>query len=276
MPPIGVVTVTHNSMSVLPAFFASLGAGAREKPEIVLVDNRSEDWEEARSVAHDAGAQALQMPRNAGYGSAANYGVAQLPEDCELIVIANPDIVVGANALDVLAGVFDEDPAIGAVGPRILNPDGSTYPSARRFPSLMLGAGHALFARVWPSNPWTRRYHNLLPAEHGSDTDWLSGAFIMFRRTAFESVNGFDEEYFMYFEDVDLSWRLASAGWKRTYEPRAIVTHSGAHSTSTVSAQMRKAHHESAIRYVSRRYPGPPRAPLRFLLRLALKARASL
>src|SRR5665811_1651865 len=128
----------------------------------------------------------------------------------------------------------------------------------RDSPSLAQGIGHALLARVWPQNPWTRAYHR------GSDggvtegaerrPDWLSGACLLLRREAFEAVGGFDEGYFMFFEDLDLSERLGKRGWTNVYLPSAKVTHVGGTSWRERPAPMIREHHASAVRYLTRRY----------------------
>src|SRR5690606_10093760 len=107
------------------------------------------------------------------------------------------------------------------LGPRVLNEDGTTYPSARAVPSLRTGVGHALFTNLWTANPWSRRYRDdLAPADEARDAGWLSGSCVLVRRRAFDELGGFDEGYFMYFEDVDLGYRLGKAGYRNVYEPR--------------------------------------------------------
>ena len=105
------------------------------------------------------------------------------------------------------------DPRLAVVGPRIDNPDGSLYPSARRFPKMADAAGHAFLGMVWRGNPFTRRYR-MLDWDHAQagPVDWVGGACMLVRRTAFEQVGGFDPAYFMYVEDVDLCWRLRPGG----------------------------------------------------------------
>jgi len=99
---------------------------------------------------------------------------------------------------------------------------------------------------------------------------------MLLRRSAFEEVSGFDPDFFMYFEDVDLCERLAQAGWASVYVPSATITHTRAHITSRHATKMAIEHHRSAWRYVSRRYPGITRWPLRTLLRLGLTVRSVL
>jgi N-acetylglucosaminyl-diphospho-decaprenol L-rhamnosyltransferase len=90
---------------------------------------------------------------------------------------------------------------------------------------------------------------------------------------AFWSVGGFDPGYFMYFEDVDLAERMGRRGWLHVYAPSAVVVHEGGHSTRREPGRMLRVHHESALRYMSRQYPGRRYAPLRLLLRAGLSAR---
>jgi N-acetylglucosaminyl-diphospho-decaprenol L-rhamnosyltransferase len=172
--------------------------------------------------------------------------------------------------------VARDQPDAGAIGPRILEPSGETYPSARELPSLRTGIGHALLANIWVGNPWTRRYRGENRVTRGAwrETGWLSGSCLLVRRDAFEGIGGFDESFFMYFEDVDLGARLAKAHWRNLYVPDAVVTHTGAHSTSGHASRMRKEHHRSAYLYLSRKYAAPYLLPLRVCLKIALQLRA--
>lgn len=131
-----------------------------------------------------------------------------------------------------MLAAFD-DPGVGAAGPRIRNLDGSVYPSARRNPGVVDAAGHGVFARVWPGNPFTRRYRDL-------DADG----------------------YFMYVEDVDVGWRLRAAGWRIRYEPAGEVTHHQGLSTDRHPARTIVDHHQSLYRFARKRWRGPKRVLL--------------
>jgi N-acetylglucosaminyl-diphospho-decaprenol L-rhamnosyltransferase len=173
-----------------------------------------------------------------------------------------------------LLHVATSDDAIGAVGPRVQEIDGTTYPSARPLPTLIVGAGHALFGRRWPHNPWTRRYRlNLHPLGGEVDAGWLSGSCFLVRRSVWEELGGFDERYFMFFEDVDLGRRIGRAGYRQVWTPRAVVTHLGGHSYRSDPAPMLKAHHDSARIYVARAYPHWWQAPVRTAVAAGLTAR---
>ncbi len=270
-PAVAAITVSFGSDEVLPGLIDSLRRASRAPLQVIVADNRPASSIE--SLARSAGADYLPLPQNPGYGGAVNAGARLAAPSVEWLLVVNPDVVVSEGAVDVLLAAVAEDPRIGAVGPAILTPGGEIYPSARRVPSLRTGVGHALFANAWPRNPWSRQYRQdgeSVPRDAG----WLSGACLLIRRSAFDAVGGFDDGYFMYFEDVDLGMRLTRAGWRNRYEPAARVTHSGAHATNSARSSMLEAHHDSANRFLTRKYAGPGWAPVRLVLRIGLWVRA--
>lgn len=271
---VGVVTVSFASDAVLPTFLASIPAASSHPLTVIVADNKPDDGTISRVVSA-AGFEYLPMKSNLGYGGAINAAVRTLPPDVEWLVIGNPDVTVEAGAIDLMISRARSDARIALVGPQIVGVGGVVYPSARAVPSLRTGIGHALFANIWPNNPWSRAYHNEASAEGARATGWLSGAFFLARRSAFEDLGGFDEHFFMYFEDVDLGYRLGRAGWLNVYEPAAKVVHTGAHSTATDSEAMTKEHHLSARKFLSRKYSGWYLWPVRAVLTLGLILRLS-
>jgi len=277
-PTLAVVTVSYNSGRYLAEFLASTAAAARDpsRMTVVVADNRSDDVGEARRTTEAAGAVFVDVGSNAGYGTAVNTAVAALPASVRHVLVSNPDVVLSPGSLDVLVDTATADRRIAAVGPAVLEPTGEVYPSARAVPSLRTGLGHALFANLWPTNPWTRRYHREGQLDQVRTAGWLSGACLLVRRDVFDELGGFDPGYFMYFEDVDLGWRIGRAGLRNVYQPEAEVTHVGAHSTRDSSDAMRREHHRSAYRFLSRKYGAPWLLPLRVALRAGLAVRARL
>jgi N-acetylglucosaminyl-diphospho-decaprenol L-rhamnosyltransferase len=274
VPTLAIVTVSFNSAEVLGPFLDSIRAASTGSPRVVVVDNASSEIEAVRAAVAGCDAQLLELPQNLGYGTAMNRGVSSLPTTVEWVLLSNPDVILQPRALDELVSGAQLRDDAGALGPRVLQPDGSVYPSARRLPSLRNGIGHALFGRAIPRNPWTRRYRaDELPTGEPRVAGWLSGSCLLVRRSAFAAVGGFDEGYFMYFEDVDLGARLARAGYTSVYWPAAVVTHTGAHSTASRAAAMEKAHHVSAYRYVARKYSAWYLWPVRVVLRVGIFAR---
>ena len=272
--PVLAVTVTHNTGETLRTFLDSLIAAAQTPPRIVVVDNASDDVDDLRAIAEGIGAEFLALRDNLGYGAGVSEGVKAFGAGAEFILVTNPDVIFPVGAIDKLVESARRHPSAGTVGPRILESDGTVYPSARSLPSLRTGLGHALFANVWPANPWTSRYRGKDYSSDGTrEVGWLSGACLIVRKDAYDSIGGFDPSYFMYFEDVDLGARLSRAGWRNLYDPSATVVHTGAHSTSKSARRMQRVHHDSAYLYLSRKYAGWYLAPLRWVLRIGLDLR---
>lgn len=280
-PEVAVITVSFGSERVLPQFLDSLSTSTARDLHVVVADNRPNDATPVREQATAAGAAYFPLPSNLGYGGAINAAVRELDPGVEWLLISNPDVVLHPGSVDALLRRAHSDTTIGAVGPAIYTAEGALYPSARAVPSLRTGIGHALFANIWLNNPWSRAYRSGgVDVADGDtvprDAGWLSGACLLVRRSAFDKIRGFDSGYFMYFEDVDLGYRLTRSGFRNVYEPAAGVTHSGAHSTDSDADAMLQAHHDSAKRFLSRKYSGPLLWPVRAVLGISLSVRAAL
>ena len=268
---LAVVVVTYFPGDDLARFLDTLEKATSREVRVVVADNDSTD-DALDKAAERPNVHVLRIGENLGYGAAANRGVAELDESYGWVVVANPDLEWEPGSLDTLLDVAKRWPRGGAFGPLIKEPDGAVYPSARLLPSLGRGIGHAAFGKVWPANPWTRAYRQERePVERTSG--WLSGSCQMFRREAYDSVDGFDPRYFMYFEDVDLGDRLARAGWQNVYAPSAAVTHVGGKATSRAPKKMLAAHHESAYRYLADRHRGAAWKPVLAAVKLGLALR---
>ncbi len=269
---VAAVVVNYNGGEALARCVASLRRNGIV--DIVVVDNGSTDESTALLQALDPSSRLVRSPRNAGYGAGANLGARFTA--AELLFVCNPDLVVEPEAIRILVESLDARPGTAVVGPMLLEPDGSVYPSGRSFPALGDSLGHAFAGLFWTDNPWTRRYRLLGEKQHTArDADWVSGASFLVRRRAFEAVGGFDEAYFMYVEDVDLCWRLHRAGWGVRYEPAACVVHEQGLSTSMHPYTMLVAHHMSIMRFAVRSSEGRQRYLLP-LVGLALAMRLAL
>ena len=264
-----VVVVTYSPGTSLASFLDSLRCATTTPCTVVLADNGSTDGAPAAAVGPYV--RLLETGSNLGYGGAANVGARGGAEPW--LVVANPDVVWEPGALDELLAAGARWPRAGCLGPAIRTPIGELYPSARAFPSLVRGTGHALFGWWWPTNPWTRSYRDEVGPPAEGPTGWLSGSLMLLRREAFDAVGGFDTSYFMYCEDMDLCRRLAGAGWSSVYVPSAVVTHQGGQATSRAPGAMLREHHRSLYRYLSRQYSAPVYAPLRLALAAGLLLR---
>jgi N-acetylglucosaminyl-diphospho-decaprenol L-rhamnosyltransferase len=250
------VVVSYNYGDLLERCVRSIltddSAGA---VDIVVVDNASTDGSAAALHAAVPEARAVAAPGNVGYARGANLGIATTR--APVVAVLNGDLEVVPGVAAAMLAALDADPRLGAVGPRVLNLDGSVYPSARSDPGWFVALAHAALGLVWPTNPWTRRYRQLdIDPTQARTVDWISGAALWLRREALDDVGGWDERYFMYMEDVDLCLRLRRAGWRIGFEPAGAVVHVQGGSTSKTPYRMIIEHHRSVWRFASRRYRG--------------------
>jgi len=257
--PWAAVVVNFEAGDALTTCVQSLLAdrSAGVAPDVVVVDNGSSDGSVGALRRRCPEVRVVGAGGNLGYAAAANLGIAATT--APIVAVCNPDLEVIAGTGAALVRAFD-DPGVGAAGPRILNADGTTYPSARRDPTLADAIGHGLLGLVWPANPCTRRYRELdADPDRARDVDWASGAALWLRRRALDEIGGWDEGYFMYVEDVDVGWRLRRAGWRVRYEPGGRVVHLQGLSTDRRPIRMIVEHHRSLYRFASKRWHGPAR-----------------
>ena len=269
---VDVVVVNYNAGRFLDACLTSIENSAQVNGSaavnrVLVVDNASTDDSQA-IVAKHPNVELQQTGANLGFGRAANRGVAAT--NAPYVLLLNPDTEVDPKAIGELVAILNENVGTAVVGPQVLNADGTRYPSARSFPNLIDAAGHAFIGLITPNNPWSRRYLN--PGR----IDWVSGTAMLLRRTAFDAVGGFDEDYFMYVEDVDLCWRLRKQAWSVAVAEKALVTHHIGGSSEQRPTRMIVAHHRSLLRFEARTATGPRRLMLPAVaLGLALRTLAS-
>lgn len=238
---VACVVVDYHAGDALAACIDSLHAnGVRD---IVVVENGEVD---SSAPALDGRDVVLVEPRrNLGYGRGVNRGAAATGP-ARYLLVSNPDVVLHEGAVAAMLSYLDAHDDVAVVGPQILRPDGTVYPSQRVFPNIWLAGAHALLAPLWPDNPVTRIYRS--PRSDGT-VDWVSGACFLVRRDVFEEIGGFDERYFMFAEDMALCWQMRAHGHDVAATPDALVTHIEGVSRARASRAMLIAHHRSAMRF---------------------------
>lgn len=255
-PDVSVAIINWNTRDLLRSCLASLHKNPSAcGSETLVVDNASTDGSVEMVTAEFPQAMVIHNQSNHGYARAANQAIAE--SRGRYIFVLNSDTEVSSGVLDSLLSLAESDLKIGAVGPRLINSDGSLQLSCRRFPSLASGIGHAIFSLFSADNPYTRQYR-LTDWDHAEATevDWVSGAALFLRREAAFQVGLFDEKYFMYVEDLDLCYRMHQAGCKVYYHPSAVVMHHVGQSSSLRSPEMVMEHHRSLYRFISKNSTG--------------------
>jgi hypothetical protein len=239
------------------------------------VDNDSGDGTPELVEREAPPTRVVRTGANLGYAKAVNRGLAETTGRYALV--SNPDCVWQPGAVDALVAWLEAHPRCAIAAPRIRNTDGSLEFSARSYPDhfAFLFNRYSLLSRLFPRNPWTRRYL-LLDWDHASprSVDWVSGAAMLVRREAVAGVGGMDEAFFMFNEDVDWCRRMNQAGWSVDYVPAAEAVHHVGTSKGGGSDRVILERHKGMIHYFRKHHPAP--APLDWLAATLIMARARL
>ncbi len=244
---ITIVTVAYHSLAVLPTMLASLPRGM----PVVIVDNAPEPDPRLEALADAKGARLIRNGANLGFGAGCNRGAAAATTP--YVMFLNPDAAAQDGCFEALLEAAERYPEAAAFNPRTLN-----------------GKGDVSFKRRSNLLPKAARMHGPAPA---TDTrvPVLSGAAIFLARDTFDLVGGFDENIFLYYEDDDLSLRLAQLGslW---HIPSAVVCHNDGHSTERTPSTARfKAYHLARSRVYAQIKHGVPRPRMSVILRCFLQ-----
>lgn len=250
-----IVSVTYNSAHEISGFLDALGdlLGSTSH-EVIVVDNASNDDTVSRIRDHSA-VQLIASDRNLGYGRAMNAGIARARG--RFVLLCNPDLIVTPETVARLQSALDADPKLGGVSPHVLTAKNEIYPVALRdpglyyawnfFSGLMNKFEHHRFFN-WDRTDCDERVPDGLP--------WLHGCCGLYRKGALESIGGgFDERFFMYFEDADLGRQLNRHGWKLQLVTDCSVVHLEDRSGATAGTRTRRYFMESWHRY-RRKYCG--------------------
>jgi GT2 family glycosyltransferase len=254
MKPVTIIIVNYNGGEHLARCLRSLApAMTGLEWQAIVVDNASQDGSEREALAHGPCVRLDRLDQNIGFGAAVNRAAAAArPEG--LLLLLNPDAELAPGVVSALIDELDRYPDCAIIGPGILNEDGTLQGSARGDPTVMTGLfGRAgRFTRWFPNSALARR--NVLAAElsagtQSKDVDWVSGACMLIRRDAFARAEGFDADFFLYWEDADLCRRLRAMGYTIRYAPALRVRHTVGQSSRTARPLAIRAFHASALRY---------------------------
>ena len=214
---ISVLVVSHNTRDYLAHTLTRLAEdGGDAVQEVIVVDNASTDGSPQMVREDFPTVRLLAQEDNLGFGAANNLGAATARG--QALLLLNSDAWPTPGALDLLANQLNKDPQLGALTPALAYPNGSPQFAWAPWTGV---PGEALqkLRNPWESHSLT---HRPLPRPFSY---WVTAACLLVRRRAFEAIGGFDEDFFLYFEDVDLCRRLHQAGWRLGVEPRALAYH---------------------------------------------------
>lgn len=247
---LGAVVVTWNSVEQIGACVEALLRNF-EGP-IVVVDNASQDGT-VGAIPRSERVQVLALDENLGFAGGVNRGVRAL--DTGFVLVLNPDCLVEGGLKDLEHAARD-----GAAGGLLLDERGEGQRGFvfRRIPTTAALILEVLgINRLWPRNPVNRRYRCLdVPLDREQEVEQPAGAFLCFRRDAFETVGGFEESYWpVWFEDVEFCQSLLRSGFRIRFTPKALARHQGAGSIRKIRWSSKElAWYGSLLRYATRQY----------------------
>lgn len=224
MPDVSIIIVTYNSENYIVSCIQSvLEQKSKISYEVIVVDNASTD-KTLELISDIPNVQVIMNVENLGYSRANNTGIRQAKG--EYLLLLNPDIMLSHQVLDDLIDSLKQDPHRGIVAPQLKYPNGLIQESARRLPNLLVQT----IARAPIINKlFQTKLEKYVMAEwdHQSsrNVDWVIGACMLARRDTILQVGLFDEDYFLYCEDVDLCYRLSKKGYKIYYNASISMTH---------------------------------------------------
>ena len=218
-----VSIVNHDNREAVLACLRCLLADTQRKAvlQIVVVDNASSDGSASAIREAFPSVEVLQQPRRHGFG--ANHNAALRHAHGRYVLLLNDDTLVRPGAIDALAGYLDEHQAVALAAPRVVDRSGATQPSAWRLPTPR----HDVIGAITLG----RRPKHLSSGSTAHSVGWAMGCALLARRSSLLEVEGFDERYFMYSEEIDLSRRLTAIGLETHWVPAAVVVHDGQVST---------------------------------------------
>lgn len=245
--------------------------------ELIVVDNNSSDASCSIVKTQFPSVILIENKGNKGFSKANNQAVAIAKG--EYLLFLNPDTVMPEDFFKKTIPYLDEHPDVGALGPRLIDGKGLFAPDAKKsFPSLSV----AIFKttglnKIFPHSTYINKYYAVHIKEHQTaSVEVLSGCCMLLRHSLLSSIGkAFDEDYFMYCEDVDLSFRIQNAGFKNIYFPEATIIHYKGESTRKASLSYIRVFNEALSTFVRKHYTKANATLFILLINIGIALRAA-
>ena len=235
---LSIIIVSWNVKKDLANCLRSIEENPASKPfEVIVVDNASSDGtvESVRNKFPEV--VVIANSQNLGFAAANNQGIEK--SQGEYILLLNPDTIVHSGSVDVLIEFMDENKDVGICGPQLLNQDGTIQSSVRCFPTFRGALYRHTVIRYLGlfKNEYKKWLMKSFDHKTKMDVDQVMGAALMIRQSIIEDIGVMDEQFFMYYEEVDLCFRIKQAGWRVVFMPEVVITHLGSQSSGQIPAK---------------------------------------
>jgi GT2 family glycosyltransferase len=273
---LSVIIVSYNVRFFLEqCLYAVSRASQHLAVEVIVVDNHSSDGTISYLTPLFPSVTWIVNDVNAGFGRACNQGLAKCTG--ELVLFLNPDTLIPEDSLAKCIHYLQETPAAGALGVPMINGRGKYLPESKRSFPAPLASFYKLsgLATLFPSSGHFNRYAlGNRDAWQTQEIEVLAGAFFMCRKKVLDITGGFDERFFLYAEDIDLSYRIRQAGWQTHYFAGTSIIHFKGKSRGSEQAAHVKHFYSSMLLFVEKHYHTRWSAAYRLLIRCAILLRA--
>lgn len=276
---VSVIIVNYNVKYFIEVCLHSVFRAAEGMAvEVIVVDNNSKDDSCAMIRAKYPEVILIENKSNAGFSKANNQGVAIAKG--EYILFVNPDTVMPEDFLQQLVGYMDQHPEAGSIGPKLIDGKGQYAPDGKKsFPSLSV----AIFKttginKIFSKSPYFNKYYAVhIDKDEVAAVDMLSGCCMLVRHSVIKEIGGaFDEAYFMYCEDFDLSYRIQKAGYKNIYYPKTTLIHYKGESTRKATISHVRIFNDALSVFVRKHYSATNARLFIMLINIGIVLRAIL
>lgn len=244
--------------------------------EVIVVDNNSVDGSNEMLRDKFPEVKLIENTVNTGFSVANNQGI-RIAQG-EYILLLNPDTVVQEDTFEKICRFMDEHPDAGGLGVKMIDGKGNFLPESKRGLPTPMVAFYKIFglARIFPKSTLFGKYHlGYLSNDEIHEVDVLAGAFMLMRKSALEKVGLLDEAFFMYGEDIDLSYRIQKAGYKNYYYPNTSIIHYKGESTKKSSVNYVFVFYNAMIIFAKKHFSKQNAKTFSFLINIAIYLRAA-
>ena len=273
---LSIIIVNYNVKNFLEQCLGSIQNASKDiNLEVFVVDNNSIDKSTQMVKNKFPDVNLICNATNVGFSKANNQAIKK--STGKYVLLLNPDTIIQENTLYETIHFLDKNPIAGALGVKMIDGSGQFLPESKRSLPTPSIAFYKIFglSKLFPRSKEFGKYHlNYLNTEKTHEIDVISGAFFMIRKSVLNKVGLLDESFFMYGEDIDLSYRIQKAGYKNYYLPTTSIIHYKGESTKKTSVNYIFTFYNAMIIFVKKHYKGSSSILLLYLIKLAILLRA--
>ncbi len=279
MPDISIIIVSYNVSAFLQQCLHSIVKSSLQSVEIEIfvVDNNSMDNSVQVVKENFPEVKLIENKRNRGFAYACNQAIVQ--SSAKYILLLNPDTIIGRESLNLCKEFMDKNEDAGALGVKMIDGKGRFLLESKRSLPTVQSSFYKIFglSSLFPKSKTFGQYQlKYLDKNQIHNVEVLSGAYMFIRKSVLDEVGLLDDSFFMYGEDIDLSYRIIKAGYKNVYFSKTTIIHYKGKSTKKASIKYVKLFYNAMLIFANKHYKGKKQFCFRFFIGLAVYFRAAL